>query len=90
MIATFSDGLVTHEFNYNPPKKEELIIPCECDSEVLRVTRFESEDEVYLTVYRFSGSNYSFWERLKFLFGGKVKTADLVLSKDNFEKLKNF
>lgn len=90
MTGIYYDGLVAHEFNYELPKKEELFLPCECNSEILRVSRFESEDEVYLTVYRFSGSNYSFWERLKFLFGEKVKTADLVLSKESFEKLKNF
>lgn len=90
MVGIYYDGLVVHEFNYELPKKEELFLPCECDSEILRLTRFESEDEVYLTVYEFSGSKYSFWERLKLLFGGRVKTADVVLSKENFEKIRKF
>ena len=70
--------------------KTEIFIPCQCDSEILRVTKWEDEDEYYLTVYQYSSDRYSFWERLKILFGGKVRTAEIILNKENFEKLKTF
>lgn len=68
--------------------KVDTFIPCQCDSEILRISKWENEDEYYLSVYQFSSLRYSFWERICILFGGKVKTCDIILSKEHFEKLK--
>lgn len=70
--------------------KKEQFISCECQSEVLKLERWEDEEETYLTVYQYMSDRYSFWERLVSLFGGKVRTCDIVLSKENFDKLKKF
>lgn len=87
MVATYNDGLVTHEYNYVEPKKKELFLPCTCESELLRVVKYEGEDEIYLTVYSFSAQKYSLWERIKILFGRKTKSTDIILTKENFNKL---
>lgn len=70
--------------------ENKLYLSCQCNSEVLTLDRFEDEEEIYLTVYSHSGERYSFWERVKILFGGKVRTADVVLSIEDFEKIKQF
>ena len=87
MVATvtFSDGLVHTEV-----KKKELYIKCQCGGEILNLSQYEGEEEVYLTVYQYLSDRYSFWERLSILFGGKVRTCDLVLSKEDFKKIKEW
>jgi hypothetical protein len=90
MVLTYNDGLVTHEYNYTPPKRKDLYLPCTCETELLRVSKWEDEEDVYITVYQYLNERYSFWERLKILFGGKSKTCDIVLSKKEFNKLKKF
>ena len=84
----YNDGLVTHNVHYTEPKREDLYLPCSCETEILRVSKWEDEEEYYFTVYQYTSDKYSFWERLKILFKGKVRTADIILSKENFEKLK--
>ena len=59
MVATYNDGLVTHEYNYVEPKKKELFLTCTCESELLRAIKWEDEDEIYLSVYSFSAQKYS-------------------------------
>jgi hypothetical protein len=90
MVLTYNDGLVTHEYNYTSPKRKDLYLPCTCETELLRVSKWEDEEDVYITVYQYLNERYSFWERLKILFGGKSKTCDIVLSKKEFNKLKKF
>lgn len=63
-------------------------INCECNNEILRVTKFDDEDSYYLTVYSYHADKYSLWDRLKALFGGRIITCDVILSKENFELLK--
>ena len=87
---TFNDGLVTHDVHYEEPKKEDIFLPCDCNSEILRVIKWEDEEEYYLTIYSYHADKYSLWERVKILFGGKVKTSEIILSKENFNKLKSF
>ena len=86
MVVQYFDGLVTHE----KVNKKETFISCQCESEIVRLSRFENEDEVYFTVYQYASDKYSFWERLKMLFWGKVRTCDLVLSSEDFNKIKQF
>jgi hypothetical protein len=84
------DGLVVHEIEYKEPKRKDKFFPCECGSELLRVSKFDDEDLVYLSVYSFSAEKYTLLERIKILFGGKVKTTEIILSGENFNKLKKF
>lgn len=59
--------------------------------EVINFTQFEDEDDiVYMTVYSFMAQRYSFWERLQFLFGGKVKSCGIVLTTEEFNKLRDW
>ena len=65
-------------------------ISCECHSEVIRLDRFESEDEVYLTVFQYTSKKYSLLDRFKILFGFKTIVCDMVFSKENFDKIRSF
>jgi hypothetical protein len=67
---------------------KDLFITCSCQSEILRVTK--EEDEYFFLVYSFLAEKYSFWERVKILFGGKVKTCELILSEEEFKKLSDY
>jgi len=83
------DGLVTHEMNI--PKRKDIYLNCDCGSELFRVSKWENEpDEIYLTLYSYQSDRYSFWERLSILFGGKTKTAEIILSRKELDKLKKF
>jgi len=80
------------------PKKKDLYVNCECDSEILRITKWEDEDEFYLTVYEYSPSSISLTPSLlrrismafDLLRGKKIKTKELIISKENFNKIKKF
>lgn len=91
---TFFDGLLMHETEYTPPKKKELYLPCACGSEVLRLEKYDDEEETYLSVYRYNSQSVSFFGRLKMclkvLKGVGISTADVVISEDDFKKIKNF
>lgn len=75
-------------------KEKELLVSCNCKSEVLGLTRFEDEEEVYLTVYKYYSVSTSFFARLKMAIkiftDGKLAVSDVIISKENFEKIKNF
>lgn len=89
-----SDGLINRTVNLSPPKKKDLYVNCEYNSEILRITKWEDEDEFYLTVYEYSPSSVSFLRRIGMAFnvlrGKKVKTKELIISKENFNKIKKF
>ena len=89
-VLTYSDSLVTHEVHYIEPKRKDLHLTCSCQSEIVKVSRWEGEEEVYFTVYSFLAEKYSLWERICILFGGKTKTVEIILSKKEFNKLKKF
>ena len=89
-ILTYNDGLVTHEVHYIEPKRKDLDLTCSCQSEIVKVSRWEGEEEVYFTVYSFLAEKYSLWERICILFVGKTKSAEIILSKKEFNKLKKF
>jgi len=69
---------------------KELNIKCQCGSEIVNLMRFPDEEETYLTIYSYSSERYSFLDRLKILFGVKTRTTDIVLSKEDWNKLKQF
>jgi len=85
--------MVTGITPYSLEKKEEYI-PCQCLGEVLSVCRYYDEEETTLTVYKYSSVSFNFFDRLKMAWkvfkGEGVATADVVLSKENFDKLRNF
>src|SRR3990172_6696769 len=89
-----SNGLVNKVVELKAPKKKDLYVNCECDSEILRITKWEDEDEFYLTVYEYSPSSVSFSRRIGMAFdvlrGKKIKTKELIISKENFNKIKKF
>lgn len=70
--------------------KNEIFIPCGCGNEIIRLTKWKDEEDYYLSIYSYYSDKYSLWGRLKILFGGKVKTSEVVLSREDFEKLRQF
>lgn len=78
------------------PKVEEreLLMSCDCYGEIVRLTNYSDEEEVYLTIYKYHFEGQSFLTRLKGawnVFRGRgISTADVVLSKENFNKIKQF
>lgn len=91
---TLSDGLINRIVNLEPPKKKELFIRCECQGEVLKVEKWEDEEDYYITVFKYSFPSVSFLRRIKYaiqvLQGRGIRTADIVLSEKSFNKIKKF
>lgn len=83
-----------YSWKFNEPKEKTIFIPCNCKSEVVGLSKYDDEDEIYLTVYKYSSTSYSFFARIKMawkvLKGESIDTADVVLSKENFEKIRQF
>lgn len=79
---------------YKDKETTELYLSCECGSEILKIESFTDEDSVYLTVFKYAPESISLFKRLSLawdvLNGRKINTADVVLSAENFNKLKNF
>lgn len=73
--------------------KTELFIQCECQGEILKVEKFDEENEYYLTVFKYYHPSLFFLRRIKYawkvLKGEGIQTADIVLSQENFNRLKN-
>lgn len=72
----------------------EMYLSCNCHGEILKVEKFAEEDEYYLTVFKYKDLEYSFLERLKLawkVFRGRgLNTFDIILSSQNFNKLRDF
>lgn len=83
-----------YRVKFNEPKEKTIFIPCNCKSEVVGLSKYDDEDEIYLTVYKYSSISFSFFTRIKMAWkvikGESIDTADVVLSKENFEKIKEF
>ena len=81
-------------YSEEKPNKKELLISCDCLGEVVSVIRYKGEEEVYINIYKFMSSSVSFFTRLKWtwkvIMGKGISTADVVLSKENFNKIKKF
>lgn len=75
-------------------KNKNLLLKCECFGEVISIDRFEDEQETSITIYKYSYPDISFFRRIKMaikvLKGEGISTADVVLSKENFNKIKEF
>lgn len=87
------DGILSEKLKTKHEKKE-LFIQCECQGEILKIDKWEDEEEYYLTVFKYSFPNISFLRRIGYawnvLKGEGVRAAGLVLSKENFNKIKKF
>jgi hypothetical protein len=74
--------------------KKELFIQCECQGEILKIDKFEDESEYYLTVFKYYFPSLTLFRRIKYawkiLKGEGIRTADIVLSQESFNKIKNF
>lgn len=73
--------------------EKEPLLSCNCGAEVLKLSNFTDEDEYYLQVFKYPQSD-SFAHRLKMAFnamrGKGINTADVVLSSENFNKIRLF
>ena len=76
------------------PNKKELFIQCECQGEILKIDTWEDEEEYYLSVFRYYFPYISFFRRIKYAWKvlkvEGVTTADIILSKENFNKIKKY
>lgn len=74
--------------------KKELFIQCECGGEIVKIDKWEDDEEYYLTIFKYSFPTVSFWGRIKYaidvLRGKGIVVADVVLSKESFNKIKRF
>lgn len=71
---------------------KELLLLCLCHAEVLSVKKYDNE--YYLTVYKYHSNSYYFWRKLKMtwkvLKGEGITTADIILSAEDFDKIRNY
>jgi len=89
-----SQTILSGSYISKPVKNKKLFIECECYGEILKIDKFSDEDEYYLTVFKYSFPSISFLRRIRYaldvLRGKGIQTADLVISKENFNKIKKF
>ena len=73
--------------------KKELIVKCVDNCSCLSVDKYDDCGDHYITLYK-SYSGKSFWFRLKdiwkILVGDRVSSFDIVLSGEDFSKIKRF
>lgn len=74
--------------------KKELLLSCKCLGEVVSILKYDDEPDIYVTVYRYQFPYLSFWRRIKFaikvLRGEGTETADVVLSREDFNRIKEW
>ncbi len=68
----------------------DIKLPCECNNEILSVSRWDDEDEFIFVVYYYAPIRYSLWRRIKFLFSGHITYNEVILSAENASKLADF
>ena len=73
--------------------KKELIIKCVDNCCCLSVDKYDDCGDHYITLYKSYGRK-SFWFRLKdiwkILTGDQISSFDIVLSEEDFNKIKRF
>ncbi len=74
--------------------KKEMYVSCQCLSEIVKIEQYNDEHEIYLSVFRYLSPSYSFWRKLVMcwdvLKGRGIRTADVIISREDFEQLKQF
>ena len=72
---------------------KDLLISCSCNSEIMRFSQFEDEEEWYITVYNYYNYNPTIKERLKMIWkiikGEPVVANEIIVSNEEFQKIKN-
>ena len=73
--------------------KKDIIVKCVDNCSCLSVNKFDDEDEYYVTFYKSYYKKRFFFrlkDALKTLLGKDVVGTEIVLSEEDFNKLKNF
>lgn len=74
-------------------EKKELVVKCLDNCSCLSVDKYDDCGDHYITLYK-SYEGKSFWLRLKdiwkILIGDRVSSFDIVLSEEDFNKIKKF
>lgn len=71
------------------PEKKSVLLKCVCSCSAIDVTKWEDEEEYYITFYESFNSNQSFFARIKnALIGKNNSNHGIVLSTEDFKKLK--
>lgn len=86
------DVILPKEFNKLPEEKS-VTVKCVDNCSAVTLTKWSHEQEYELTLYK--SYREGFWERFKQVFsyaflGREAIFGELVLTKDEFEKIKNF
>jgi hypothetical protein len=73
--------------------KKSLVIKCVDNCSALSIDKFHDDDDYFITTYR-SFQKTSLQDKFKaiynIIFGGEVVGSEVVLSKQEFELIKNF
>lgn len=73
--------------------KKEMVVKCVDNCSCLSIDKFDDENEYYVTFYK-SYDNKRFLYRIKdalnTLLGKNIVGTEIVLSEEDFNKLKNF
>ena len=73
--------------------EDSLYISCECGCEVLRLSKWNNDDDIF-DMCMFASSRMGLWCRIKqafkYLIYGEFYYNEMILSKDNLEKMSKF
>jgi hypothetical protein len=73
--------------------KKELLVKCGDNCSCLSIDKFDDTDKYFITFYN-SYQNCGLWTKLKaiykILLGRQIHNSEIVLSEEDFNKIKNF
>lgn len=76
---------------FTPPVKSEIVLPCNCGQEMLKVIKWSDEDEYYLQWFVSYNPNRSLWRRIIDAIKNKEQLRfETTLSSEEFKKLKQW
>lgn len=74
--------------------KTEVIVKCLDNCTALSIDKWDDAPEYFITLYSSFNRKTTFIQKLKFIFkilmGKKIYHYDIVLSEEDFNKIKNF
>lgn len=73
-------------------KKKELILKCTDNCSCLSIDNWEGEDSYFIMTYKNERKPlwYRFREAIKYIMGYKIVDVDLILTEEEFNKLREF
>lgn len=79
------------DFGAPPEAKKELILKCTCNCSCLSIDSW-GKDEYFITTYKNERKPlwYRFREAIKYIMGYKIVDVDLILTEEEFNKLREF